>query len=114
MQQRRVQVGVVAAFLLVSSWVWTEETWQSQATDRFPSEIASAWFDTLYDLIKTEQITPPVASRIYGVVAVALYEAIVPGSLQHRSLVGQLNDLVSVPQPIPRKRYHWGYRRYWR
>src|SRR5215475_15965194 len=49
----------------------------------------------------------PPASRIYGVAAVALYEALVPGSLQHRSLVGQLNAFGAVPQPAPRKRYHW-------
>jgi hypothetical protein len=69
--------------------------------------VASVWFDTLYDLVKTEQITPPVASRLYGVVAVALYEAIVPGSVQQRSLVGQLNALVAVPQPLPHRSYHW-------
>jgi hypothetical protein len=107
MQRRSVSVGLVTTFLLLSSWVSTSETRESQPPDRFNSEVASVWFDTLYDLVKTEQITPPVASRIYGVVAVALYEAIVPGSLQHRSLVGQLNELVAVPQPVPRKRYHW-------
>jgi hypothetical protein len=98
---------MVAIFLLISSWISTGETWQSQATDTFNSEVVSIWFDTLYELVKTEQITPPVASRIYGVVAIALYEAIVPGSVQHRSLVGQLNELRAMPQPTPRKRYHW-------
>src|SRR5215813_5699747 len=107
MQRKRAQVSMVATFLLISSWICTGEMGQSQATDRFNSEVASVWFDTLYDLVKTEQITPPVASRIYGVVAVALYEAIVPGSWQHRSLVGQLNALVAVSQPAPHKRYHW-------
>jgi len=48
-----------------------------------------------------------VAARTYGMTAVALYEAIVPGSREHRSLVGQLNALASVPQPDPDKKYHW-------
>jgi hypothetical protein len=107
MQLRRILVGLVATFLLMSSWVSIGEMQQSQALTRLNSQVVSVWFDTLYDLVKTEQITPPVASRIYGVVAVALYEAIVPGSIQHRSLVGQLNELVAVPQPTPHKRHHW-------
>lgn len=59
------------------------------------------WFDLLYDVVKTEQSSPPVASRIYGIAAVALYEAIVPGSLENRSLVGQLNALSPVPSQNP-------------
>jgi PAP2 superfamily len=65
------------------------------------------WFDQLYDLVKTEHITAPPASRIYGLAAITLYEAIVPGSREHRSLVGQLNALASVPQPTPDQQYHW-------
>ena len=57
--------------------------------------------------MKTEQISPPVAARIYGIAAVTLYEAIVPGSRAHRSLAGQLNALAFVPQPDPHKPYHW-------
>ena len=107
MQRRSVSVGLVTTFLLLSSWVSMGETRESPPPERFTSKVASVWFDTLYDLVKTEQITPPVASRLYGVVAVALYEAIVPGSVQQRSLVGQLNALVAVPQPLPHRSYHW-------
>jgi hypothetical protein len=39
--------------------------------------------------------------------AVALYEAIMSGSLEHVALVGQLNDLTSVPQPRPFSAYDW-------
>ena len=58
------------------------------------------WFDQLYQIVKTEGTAPPPASRIYGVTAVALYEAVVPGSDRNRSLVGQLNGLTGVPEPI--------------
>ena len=56
---------------------------------------------------EAEQTTPPAASRIYGVAAVALYESIVAGTEGHRSLVGQLNGLTSLPQPKQNKKYHW-------
>jgi hypothetical protein len=75
--------------------------------DDFQPDVASVWFDTLYEVIKSESTAPPLASRIYGVSAIALYEAIVPGTLHHGSLVGQLNDLASVPQPKNNKKHHW-------
>src|SRR5687768_17117067 len=68
-------------------------------TDDYPSEVAVAWFDTLYQTVRSESIPFPEAGRIYGISAVALYEAVVPGALHHRSLAGQLNSLATVPQP---------------
>jgi hypothetical protein len=64
-----------------------------------PSEVATAWFELLYDVVKAERTTPPAAARIYGVAGVALYESVRPGAQPYRSLVGQLNGLTSVPRP---------------
>jgi membrane-associated phospholipid phosphatase len=80
---------------------------RADQSDRQPSEVASAWFDLLYQIVKTEGTAPPPASRIYGVTAVALYEAVAPGSSRNRSLVGQLNALTSVPEPRLRQEYDW-------
>jgi hypothetical protein len=44
---------------------------------------------------------------VYGLAAVALYEAIAPGAPKQLSLVGQLNELTSVPQPQRNKAHHW-------
>jgi len=76
-------------------------------TDDYPSEVATVWFDTLYQTIKSESIAFPEAARIYGISAVALYEAVVPGALHHRSLAGQLNSLFAVPQPQRLEQLHW-------
>jgi membrane-associated phospholipid phosphatase len=99
-------LGLVIAFLLLVLSTWTGADPPPKAADDFSSEVASAWFDQLYDVIKTEAISPPIASRIYGVTAVALYETIVPGSRENQSLVGQLNGLSSVPQSHPNRK-HW-------
>jgi hypothetical protein len=107
MKRRTMRLCLVILFLLLASSTWEKERNNPKATDDFPSDVASVWFDLLYDVIKTEQSSPPVAARIYGLVTVTLYEAIVPGSREHRSLVGQLNALASVPQPDPHKKYHW-------
>ena len=59
--------------------------------DDASSQVAVVWFETLYEVVKAEATGFAVASRIYGVSAVALYEAIVPGTRHHRSLVGQFH-----------------------
>lgn len=106
---RRDTVGLTLAvcLLLVVPSAWAGLDQAKKPTDRFPSDVASVWFDKLYDVIKSEATTPPAASRIYSVSAVALYEAVVPGALRNRSLVGQLNDLAAVPQPKRNKKHHW-------
>lgn len=72
------------------------------------SKVASVWFDALYDVIRSEGTAPPPASRIYGLAAVGLYEAVAPGSADNRSLVGQLTELSGVPEPARHdKKYHW-------
>ena len=101
-----VPLCLVILLLLTTPWAWAGRHNPTTADD-FPSDVASVWFDLLYDVVKNEQSSPPVASRIYGIAAVTLYEAIVPGSREHRSLVGQLNDFAAVPQPKPHTQYHW-------
>ena len=103
MPPRHVAWLLAVVPLLVALWPRAGLGHPPQAPDEVPSEVASAWFDQLYDLVKAEQITPPPASRLYGLAAVTLYEALVPGSRAHRSLAGQLNALTFVPRPaLPR------------
>jgi membrane-associated phospholipid phosphatase len=102
----RRTLTLMAALLLVNSWAWADLDRSKKSADEFPSHVASTWFEELYDVVKAEKTTPPMASRIYGISAVALYESIVAGTEEHRSLVGQLNGLTSLPQPAKRK-YHW-------
>jgi hypothetical protein len=100
-------VAVVAALLVLAPAAWANKKVKNSA-DSYSSDVASVWFDKLYDVVKSERTAPPLGSRIYGVTAVALYEAVVPGSLENRSLVGQLNGLTWVPQPKNNnKKYHW-------
>ncbi len=107
MRRATLSVVVVVALLVLAPAVWADKKVKN-LSDSYTSEVASVWFDTLYDVVKSERTAPPPASRIYGVVAVALYEAVAPGSLENRSLVGQLSGLTFVPQPKNNdKKYHW-------
>jgi membrane-associated phospholipid phosphatase len=105
MRTRLVEVTLIIALLLVIPSAWADQ--HSAPADDDPSDVAVVWFDTLYEVVKAEAIAFAEASRIYGVSAVALYEAIVPGTRHHRSLVGQLDRLTAVPQPEEALTYHW-------
>jgi hypothetical protein len=108
MQGRKHQLALATALLFVTAWAWADrDPLEKHLADQFPSDVASTWFEKVYDVVKAENTTPPPASRIYGITAVALYEAIVLGTEKYRTLVGQLNDLMSVPQPKKQKQYHW-------
>jgi hypothetical protein len=98
---------LVVSLILVNSWALADTDHSNKPADAFPSDVASTWFELLYDVVKTERSTPPVAARIYGITAVALYESIVAGTRDNRSLVGQVNGLLSLPQPMRNKKYHW-------
>jgi membrane-associated phospholipid phosphatase len=98
---------LTAALLLVHCWAWADLDQNQKSADQFPSDVAWTWFEELYNVVKAEKTTPPPASRIYGVTAVALYESIVAGTEENRSLVGQLNGLTSLPQPKKNQKYHW-------
>ena len=80
---------------------------RARRADRHPSRAAWAWFDVLYDVVRLEAVSPPAASRIYGLSSVALYEAVVPGARHHRSLARQLNGLTWVPRPRKGHELHW-------
>lgn len=75
---------------------------------KYNSTVPVNWIQLQLLLVaKTPGWTPPVASRAFGYVGVAVYEAVVPGMADHRSLVGQLNDFTSVPQVEAGKEYNW-------
>jgi membrane-associated phospholipid phosphatase len=105
MRRRLVEVPLMIALMLVVPSA--RAATRPQPVDDESSDVATVWFDTLYDVVTSEATGYPAASRIYGVSAVALYEAVVPGTLDNRSLVGQLDGLASVPQPGEHQKYHW-------
>jgi PAP2 superfamily protein len=66
----------------------------------FGSEVPAAWFDLELILVReTAGFSPPVASRAFGYSGVTLYEALVPGMPEHRSLAGVLDGLEATRPP---------------
>ncbi|WP_420460369.1 vanadium-dependent haloperoxidase [Neolewinella sp.] len=72
------------------------------------SEIALAWARLSLDITKdTPGNSPTYASRCFGYLGVTMYESVVHGSPDHRSLVGQLSGLDHLPVPNPDAPYDW-------
>jgi hypothetical protein len=69
------------------------------------ARMVSEWMHTLYGVVRTERISPPIASRFMGYASVALHEglAAVPGGPP--SLVGALNGLSGLPTAEPDQSY---------
>ena len=75
---------------------WTL-TYQNGADD---AGVATDWFALAGNMVRrTPGFSPPVASRAYAYLGVALYEAVVPGMAGYKSLAGQLNGLGPLPEP---------------
>jgi hypothetical protein len=101
-----LRLTLTSLLLLVNNCAWAT-LGQSNPADKLPSNVAWRWFEQLYDVVKAENTSPPAASRNYGITAIALYESIVAGTERNRPLLGQLNDLTSLPQPAKNESYHW-------
>jgi PAP2 superfamily len=73
----------------------------------YDSNVPASWYFLLYDRVKVEKLSPAVAARIFGATGVALYQAVQAGMQHHVSLVGQLNELDSLPTARDDQRYYW-------
>lgn len=72
----------------------------------YPADVPVSWMTLMYDRVKGDALSPPVASRRFGIAGVALYESIIPGMAGHQSLGGQLNQLGVLAAPSPAN-YSW-------
>jgi len=70
--------------------------------------VASWYHETMTqvtDVIIHDILTPPVASRVYGYVTLAGYEALVPQYSELNTMAGIYRDLPAFPQPEGEKAY---------
>ena len=59
-----------------------------------PESVILAWYKLILELVRhTPTYTPPVASRSFAYVGVAIFEALASGSASSKTLAGQLNSL---------------------
>jgi hypothetical protein len=74
---------------------------------KYDSNVPVSWYFLLYDRVRAENLSPPVAARVFGATGIALYQAVQGGMQRNLSLVGQLNQLDLLPTADRGQRYHW-------
>ncbi|MEZ4904044.1 MAG: vanadium-dependent haloperoxidase [Spirosomataceae bacterium] len=80
----------------------------SKGVETYDASFAYQWADMNLKLIRASSgFAPPVASRALGYTGLTLYESVVAGMKDNKSLAGQLNGLVSLPKPEDGKEYNW-------
>ncbi|WP_461127421.1 vanadium-dependent haloperoxidase [Spirosoma aerophilum] len=79
-----------------------------KAADQYTGDVATQWAALQLKITKsTPGFTPPVASRAYGYAGITMYEAVVPGISNRKSLVGQLQGLTALPKVETGETYNW-------
>jgi PAP2 superfamily len=102
-------------FIAFVAFVWSgcdrTESVETPLASDFESRLANEYFDLAMKLTReTPGFSPPVAARAYAYTGLALYESVVGGMPDHRSLQGTVNGLLlnSLPTPETGLEYHWG------
>lgn len=70
--------------------------------------LPARWADATLNTIRaTYSNSPTYTSRSLGYIGLTMYESIVHGSPDHKSMAGQLNGLTTLPLPESGVDYHW-------
>jgi DNA-binding winged helix-turn-helix (wHTH) protein len=111
-----IRIVVVAAFLssatLVNANMGVGDERRTigagaRRVETYDAGVPLAYYQLSMQLSKrTAGFTPPVQSRAYAYVGLALYEALISGMPDHRSVAQQLNGIGDLPQAEPGP-YHW-------
>lgn len=67
--------------------------------------MVSEWMHTLYGVVRSERIGPPVASRLLGYLSIALYEGMASATPGMPTLAGAVNGISALPAADPEQRY---------
>jgi hypothetical protein len=67
--------------------------------------MVSEWMHTLYGVVRTERLSPPIASRFMGYASVALYQGLAAADPTLPSAAGILNGLSPLPASEPGQPY---------
>jgi hypothetical protein len=115
----RMKTPLRTAVLLVPLFLLVQCSDPTVIPDPFPTAYDGAQFDT--DRLATQwyecasvcmdeqpSIADPIAARVYAYMGIALYQALVPGMPEYRSLQTIIPALGRLPFPdTAGKRYHW-------
>jgi hypothetical protein len=99
---------LVAAFLAALSWSLSSCKLEIVGPAQFHDAVVPiAYYKKTLDFtLSTAGFTPPVQSRAYAYMGIALFEAVRPGMPGYKSIAPQLNRDIDLPS-IRDPNYHW-------
>ncbi|APQ17550.1 phosphatase PAP2 family protein [Maribacter hydrothermalis] len=97
-----IKISTIVLLLLIVACSTTE---QPKMSDK---EVALEWANmTLFITRYTPSNSPTFASRAFGYMGLTMYESIVPGFSEYKSMNGQLKGLDMLPIVDDSKEYNW-------
>ncbi|WP_077924308.1 vanadium-dependent haloperoxidase [Spirosoma sp. 209] len=110
-QNRLISIAILSLLVLLQSCRKQPDDVvapNGKPTNLYSADVATKWASLQLKLTKTTAgFTPPVASRALGYAGLTMYESVVPGITNRKSLVGQLQGLTALPLPEIGKTYNW-------
>ena len=80
----------------------------SKSADEYPADVALQWLNLERSMVwTTAGFTPPVVARSFGYTSLALYESVLPGLKQNKSLIQQLDAHPTLPSAEANQEYYW-------
>lgn len=67
--------------------------------------MVSEWMHTLYGVVRSERIGPPVASRLMAYLSIAMYEGMAAVTPELPTLAGAVNGIETMPTAEPGQQY---------
>jgi hypothetical protein len=104
---RNIILVIIFAFSFLMGAGKTYAASGSTPAGELDASVATRWMELLYNCVRDEAFTPPVASRVYGYAGVALYESVLPGMKGYKPLTGILRDMPNIPAPDANAVYDW-------
>jgi len=105
---KEIRLLILLFALLLSFHNCSDDELKPVPIEDSDKELPARWADMTLRVIRNHgQNSPTYISRSLGYLGVTMYESIVHGNPNYRSLVGQLNELSSLPQPETGKEYNW-------
>ena len=96
---RRQAIG---SALALASAAWVSSPASAADGPYAPQVAVRRWYRLVLELVRhTATYSPPVASRAFAYMGVAVFEATASGNPALRTLAGQLNGLKAVPARVP-------------
>lgn len=108
MQQRFRQIFCCLGLLIICSFSGVNEPNKVFDKKEVSQEIALKWAKMTLEFINLQpNKTPTFISRSLGYVGLTMYESVVNGSSDYKSIALQLNGLGTLPKPEAGKMYDW-------